>query len=283
MNKLLNVRGRLLDLSTPAVMGILNVTPDSFHDGGRFDSVDAAVKQVASMLESGASIIDIGAQSTRPGAEFLDAEQEWNRLSVLLPELSKCFPEAVFSIDTFHSTVADKAVEAGCAVVNDVSGGEMDPNMYATVSRLRVPYVLMHMQGTPATMQVAPEYEDVVKYIFDYFLKKIRLLREAGVKDIILDPGFGFGKTLEQNYELLASLTYLSELECPILAGLSRKSMINKVIGTKPESALNGTTALNVIALMNGASILRVHDVKEAVEAVGLVDFYKNILEKRMK
>ncbi|MFM9027978.1 MAG: dihydropteroate synthase, partial [Bacteroidota bacterium] len=268
--------------STPALMGILNLTPDSFHDGGQFNSIESAIARTGKMLEDGATIIDVGAQSTRPGAEFLNAEQEWDRLCELLPELVRTFPETVFSIDTFHSQVAIKAINAGCSIVNDVSGGELDPNMFSSVAALKAPYILMHMQGTPATMQEAPEYEDVTRTVFDYFLKKSILLREAGVKDILLDPGFGFGKTLEQNFELLHALPYLKELEYPILVGLSRKSMVNKVIGTLPESALNGTTVLNTIALENGASVLRVHDVKEATQAVKLVHFYQHVREKSM-
>ncbi|MFM7218134.1 MAG: dihydropteroate synthase [Bacteroidota bacterium] len=270
MNHLLNVRGRLLDLSTPAVMGILNVTPDSFHDGSLYSDTDAAVSHAERMVAEGAAIIDIGAQSTRPGADYLDAETEWQRIHKLIPLLVKKYPEVVFSIDTFHAEVARRSVLEGCAIVNDVSGGTLDSNMFETIASLQVPYVLMHMKGVPADMQSDPRYDDVIREVFDHFAQKTHALRQAGVRDIIIDPGFGFGKTIDHNYQLLRGMKIFCELDCPVLAGVSRKSMINKVLGISQKEALNGTTVLNTIALLNGASLLRVHDVRQAVEAIRL-------------
>ena len=276
---LINTGGTLLDLSTPAVMGILNVTPDSFYDGGAFDQEKTAVDQVGKMLSEGASIIDIGAQSTRPGSQHLDAETEWKRLEVILGNLRKEFPNALFSIDTFHSSVAERAVGEGCSIVNDISGGTMDPLMFPTMVRLNVPYILMHIQGTPQTMQQQPHYENVVAEVHQFLQTKIQELKNLGLKDVIIDPGFGFGKTLEQNYQLLNGLSSLNSLDVPVLVGVSRKSMINKVLSCSASEALNGTTVLNTLALLGGASILRVHDVKEAVEAIKLVGAFKSVGE----
>lgn len=270
MKKLVKTGQKLLDLSTPAVMGILNITPDSFYDGGTLNSETSVLERAGKMLSEGAAIIDIGAQSTRPGAPLLDADSEWERLSVILPALKKEYPDALFSIDTFHAAVAERAVGEGCAMINDVSGGSMDPIMFSAVAKLRVPYVLMHIQGTPQTMQHAPSYENVVTEVYLDLQQRLTILHQLGVSDVIIDPGFGFGKTLEQNYQLLHQLRYLSTLDAPVLVGLSRKSMVNKVLQCTPENALNGTTVLNTLALVGGASLLRVHDVKEAVETVKL-------------
>jgi dihydropteroate synthase len=273
MKKLINARGRLLDLSTPVVMAILNITPDSFHAGSRSQDIENSLIKVNEFIMEGATIIDIGAQSTRPGATLLTAEEEWERLKEILPMLTKQFPGVIFSIDTFYSSVAEKAADLGVAMINDVSGGQMDQQMFATVARLKMPYVLMHMKGTPATMQQHPAYEEVTKEVFNFFQDKKSRLIEAGVNDIILDPGFGFGKTTEHNFQLLHNLSIFSLLDCPILVGFSRKSMITKVIQTSSTDAVNGTTVLNTLALSRGASILRVHDVKEAREAIALYDY----------
>lgn len=273
----LNCLGRALDLSTPAVMGILNFTPDSFFDGGKWNEVKAALNQAEKMLAEGAAIIDIGGQSTRPGAEFLDAETEWKRIAPSLQSICKAFPEAIISVDTFHSSVASRAVDSGARMINDISGGSLDAEMFATIARLKVPYVLMHMQGTPATMQKNPSYENVVSELIDFFSEKIAALKLLGAENIILDPGFGFGKTVEHNYSLLKTLNAFQLFKKPVLAGLSRKSMVTKVLNVKPEEALNGTSALNVIALLNGASILRVHDVIQARQVITLLNTYSNV------
>ncbi len=269
-----NCNDKLLDLSTPKVMGVLNLTPDSFFDGGKFMEEKKMLGQVEKMLNEGAAIIDVGAVSTRPGSKPVSIKTEIERLIPAMKTLVKKFPTAVFSADTFRSIVAVKAIEAGAAIVNDISGGEMDKKMFQTVGELKVPYILMHMKGTPQTMQKKPVYKDVVKELIDFFQKRIFQLRKAGVHDIIIDPGFGFGKTTKHNYEILRNLSLFKMLDCPVLVGISRKSMINKVLKTTPENALNGTTVLNTIALVNGAKILRVHDVKEAVEAVTLFTQY---------
>lgn len=269
--KSINCNGMLLDFSTPKVMGIINLTPDSFYYGGKYKDETEIVEGVRQMITDGASIIDLGAQSTRPGAELIHADEEWKRLKSPLKKIRKEFPDIPISVDTFYSSVAKKAVEAGADIINDISGGSMDDKMFEAVAKLKVPYILMHIQGTPQTMQQNPHYENVVKEVMKYFSEKISQLVLLGVHDIIIDPGFGFGKTLEHNYELLNKLDLFRMLERPIMTGISRKSMINKVLNIKPEDALNGTTVLNTIALMKGANILRVHDVKEAVEAVKLV------------
>ena len=270
-NKTLNVRGRPLDLSTPKVMGILNVTPDSFYDGGKFTTEKSILEQVKKMLDEGVGIIDIGGYSTRPGAADIPVEEETARILGVIQMIVKTFPEAILSIDTFRSSVAKKAVEAGAAIVNDVSGGEQDPLMFETVAALNVPYMLMHMRGTPQTMTKLTDYENLIKDVADYFQKKIYRLRQLKVKDIIIDPGFGFAKTADQSFELLNHLDYFRILGVPILAGLSRKSMIWRTLSQVPEEALTGTIALNTTALLKGASILRVHDVKEAVACIKLI------------
>lgn len=267
---LLNCRGKLLDLTIPKVMGILNLTPDSFFDGGKFTEEKAIIKQAGKMLSEGADIIDVGAQSTRPGAKFVTEKTELKRLLPAISAILDKFPDSIVSVDTFNATVARKCIESGAAIINDVSAGELDKKMFETVAALQVPYVLMHMKGTPENMQANPVYEDVIGEVTGYIVNKITILRKMGVHDVIIDPGFGFGKTVEHNYALLNALHAFTLHGCPILAGISRKSMICKVLKVNPEKALNGTTALNMVALMKGASILRVHDVKEAVEVVKL-------------
>ena len=268
----LNCRGQLLDITTPVVMGILNLTPDSFYDGGKFNNESNILSQVEKMLEEGASVIDIGAVSTKPKAAEVSQAEELMRLLPALDLIVRHFPNAILSVDTFRSQVAEKAIESGASIINDISARIYDDYMFKTIARLQVPYIMMHIQGTPKTMQENPIYENVTLDIIRFFVKRLGLLRTLGVKDIIIDPGFGFGKTVEHNYELLASLSNFEILNCPVMVGASRKAMINKVLHTKPEDALNGTTVVNTIALMNGANILRVHDVKEAVEAVKIVN-----------
>lgn len=267
----LNLRGKLLDLSTPLVMGILNLTPDSFYQPEGRDgqpALNQVLKEAEQMLQDGASILDLGAYSSRPNAEHISAAEELQRLLPVLQALVKTFPEAVFSVDTFRAEVAEKAIEAGAHIINDISAGELDENMFETVARLKVPYILMHMQGTPQTMQNNPSYEHVIPELTDYFVKKIQKLHDLGAYDLLIDPGFGFGKTLEHNYEILGKLETFKMLQVPLLAGVSRKSMIYEVLGGTASNALNGTTVANTIALLKGAKILRVHDVKPAAEAV---------------
>ena len=271
-NKTLNVRGKLLDLSTPKVMGILNVTPDSFYDGGKFTGEKPVLDQVKKMLDEGASFIDVGGYSSRPGAAEISEEEEAVRVVPTIQFIIKNFPQCIISIDTFRSSTAIKAVEAGASIINDISGGEQDPRMFETVASLDVPYILMHMRGTARTMTTLTAYSNLLKDITDYFHTKIYRLHQLGAKDIIIDPGFGFAKTAEQSFELLHHLDYFKILAQPILAGISRKSMIWKTLQTTTEGALNGTTALNTVALLKGASILRVHDVKEAVECIHLIE-----------
>jgi dihydropteroate synthase len=274
----LNGAGWQIDLSTPAVMGILNITPDSFYDGGKYTGRDALLRQAEKMLAEGAAILDLGAASSRPGTEEVPEDEELERLIPAVENLLSVFPDAIISVDTYRSKVAKSAVEAGAHIINDISGGTFDDKMFQTVADLNVPYVLMHIKGTPQNMQNNPRYVDVVQEVKYFFKRQLRKLRDAGVtKNIILDPGFGFGKTLENNYELLKDLASFTDLGCPVLTGISRKSMINKVLHITPDEALNGTTVLNTIALLNGANILRVHDVKEAVEVVRLVEFYGGV------
>lgn len=267
----LNVRGRLISLSTPRVMGILNVTPDSFFDGGRHVTEKDIVQHAEKMLEHGATFLDIGGYSTRPGAEEVSEEEELRRVLPAVRAVMKAFPDAMVAIDTFRSGVASAAVDAGASLVNDISAGALDPMMPATVARLEVPYIAMHMRGTPKTMNTLTDYDDLISDIIRYFHERIGALHELGIRDIIVDPGFGFAKTVEQNFKLLSRLADLRILGKPILAGLSRKSMIWRTLMTTPENALNGTTCLNTVALLNGASILRVHDVREAVDTITLV------------
>ncbi len=251
-------------------MGILNVTPDSFYDGDKFTSESSILSQVEKMLTEGATFIDVGGYSSRPGAEDISEKKEINRSVTAIKLIIRKFPAAVLSIDTFRSGVARQAVLEGAAMVNDISAGEQDKDMFATVAELKVPYVAMHMRGTPQTMKTLTAYENIIKEIADYFHQKISVLQSLGVRDILIDPGFGFAKTIDQNFHILSHLDYFKILNKPILAGLSRKSMIWKTLDTKPTDALNGTTALNMAALLKGASILRVHDVKEAMEVVKL-------------
>ena len=266
----LNCNGKLLSLARPLVMGVLNVTPDSFFDGGKFATGDAVLRQTEKMLNEGAAIIDVGGMSSRPGAEITGEEEEFRRVLPVVQTLLREFPQTVISIDTIRAGVAQKAVEAGAAMVNDISAGRFDEKMYPTVAALDVPYILMHMQGAPKDMQTAPVYEDVVREVLDFFIFEIGKLRQLGVKDIVVDPGFGFGKTVDHNFELLKNMHVFKMLEAPVLAGISRKSMICKVLGVSPALALNGTTALHMVALQQGAKILRVHDVREAVETIRL-------------
>jgi dihydropteroate synthase len=262
---------KVLDLSTPVVMGILNLTPDSFFDGGKFLSVGAQLHQVEKMLQDGASIIDVGAVSTRPGAAEVDELAEMERVLPSLKAILDHFPGCILSVDTFRARVARAAVEQGASMINDIYGGRYEKGMFETMASLDVPVILMHMKGVPATMQDNPTYSDVVAEVTYFFENQLNQCRDKGIKQVILDPGFGFGKTVGQNFELLARLDGFKSLGVPILAGISRKSLINKHLNIHPSEALNGTTVLNTIALMKGADILRVHDVKEAVEAVRLV------------
>ena len=268
----INVNGRLMDLSQPRVMGILNVTPDSFFAESRKQTDEAVEAQVERMLAEGADMIDIGAYSSRSNAEHVSAEEEMARLRRGLTALRRVAPEAVVSVDTFRADVARMCVEEyGVAIINDIAAGEMDPEMFATVAQLGVPYVMMHMQGTPQNMQLNPHYDNLMKEVMTYFAEKVDRLRQMGAKDLILDPGFGFGKTLDHNYELLSHMEEFAEFGLPLLVGISRKSMIYRLLDITPQESLNGTTVLNTIALLKGAHILRVHDVKPAVEAVKIV------------
>ena len=273
VHRYLNVNGQLLELSVPQVMGILNVTPDSFYAGSRMQTEADIAQRAQQILSEGASIIDIGAYSSRANAENISSEEEMHRLRMGLEVLKRNHPDAIISVDTFRADVAEWCVvEFGVAIINDIAAGEMDSEMFETVARLGVPYIMMHMQGTPQSMQAEPHYDNLLKEIFMYFAKKIQQLRDLGVKDIVLDPGFGFGKTLEHNYELMAHLEEFKVFELPLLVGISRKSMIYRLFGSTPQEALNGTTVLDTIALMKGADIIRVHDVREAVEAVKMVE-----------
>ena len=266
----INCKGRLIDLNTPKVMGILNVTPDSFLDGGRYTDDRAVLRQAEMMLSDGADFIDIGGYSSRPGASEVTETDEIRRVVPAVAAIVKAFPNAIISVDTFRSGVARAAVESGAAIINDISAGNLDANMMETVAALQVPYIMMHMRGNPATMQTLTDYEDIVKEMVLYFAEKATEARRFGINDVLVDPGFGFAKTLEQNYEVLRRLDDFSILELPLLVGVSRKSMVYKPLGTSAAEALNGTTALHMIALSKGAKILRVHDVREAVEAVKL-------------
>lgn len=273
----INVNGSLLDLSQPRVMGILNVTPDSFYAGSRTQTEAEIVRRVKQIVSEGAAIIDIGAYSSRPNADNVSAREEMERLRMGLKILFEIQPDAVVSVDTFRADVARMCVEEyGVAIINDIAAGEMDANMFHTVAALNVPYIMMHMQGTPQSMQQHPHYDNLLKEVFLYFARKVQQLRDLGVKDIILDPGFGFGKTMEHNYELLSHLEEFRIFELPLLVGVSRKSMIYSLLDITPQEALNGTTVLDTICLLKGADILRVHDVKEAVETVRIVQAMRN-------
>ena len=267
----LNCKGKLLIIDLPIVMGIINATQDSFFQGHSALGLDGIVALAGKMIDEGAIILDIGGQSTRPGSERITATREIDRVVPVIEAIQSKYPDTIISIDTYHSRVAEMAVKAGASMVNDISAGEMDNEMIGMVAALRVPYVCMHMKGTPDTMQKDIHYEDVVKEVLDYFIFKIAACKDAGITDIIVDPGFGFGKKIAHNFQLLKHLDVFKLLEKPILAGLSRKSTIYKTLGVSAEEALNGTTVLNTIALLNGAAILRVHDIKEAKEAIKLI------------
>lgn len=275
--KTINIKGKLVDLSHPLVMGILNITPDSFYEESRLQSEKDIIARVHQIVSEGGTIIDIGAQSSNPKSPFLSVETEIERLDHALEIINREFADLTISVDTFYSEVARRCVEKhGVPIVNDISGGSIDPKMFNTMAELNVPYILMHMRGTPQTMQQHTDYENFIQEIFFYFSEKVAQLNQLGVNDIILDPGFGFSKTLEQNYELLASVRGFEIFDLPLLIGISRKSMIYKYLDSTPAESLNGTTVLNTFALQNGANILRVHDVKEAVEAVKIL----NMLDK---
>ncbi len=267
----INCRGKIINLSAPLVMGVINVGPNSFYDGGKYRTRWEIIKRSDNLLNEGASILDIGAATTRPGSLLTTASNERNYLMPALDIVLKEFPDAIISIDTYHSSIAEEAIEKGAHIINDISAGAFDPDMFATVARLQVPYIIMHIQGTPENMQVNPHYDDIIMDITRYFAEKVYHLQQLGLHDIIIDPGFGFGKSLQDNYELLSKLDYLKIFELPVLVGLSRKSMINKVLGTTPDQALNGTTALNTVALEKGAKILRVHDAREAAQTIQLI------------
>jgi dihydropteroate synthase len=268
----INCKGQLIDLSTPKIMGILNVTPNSFYDGGKFSLSENGLSQVGKMLDEGATFIDIGAYSSKPNAEFVSEEEERNRILPVVQSILKQFPDALLSIDTFRSEIAAVCIENGAAIINDISAGNLDEKIIDVVAKYNVPYIMMHMRGTPQTMQSQTNYENIIKEILFYFSEKVSKARSLGINDLIVDPGFGFAKTLEQNYEVLQNLELFKMLDLPILAGISRKSMVYKPLGLTANEALNGTTVLNTIALTKGANILRVHDVKEAVECVKLFE-----------
>ncbi|MGB3464278.1 MAG: dihydropteroate synthase [Cyclobacteriaceae bacterium] len=276
IKKSLNIFGQMVSLETPVVMGILNVTPDSFFEGSRHQSEKTLLDKAEVMLTDGATFLDVGGYSSRPGAAEVSEEDELKRVIPAVRAIMKEFPHALLSVDTFRSEVANRALDAGAAIINDISGGQLDENMYTVVSKWKCPYILMHMKGTPQNMMDSAEYANLLVEILEYFSEKISLLRKKGVADIIIDPGFGFAKNITQNYKLLKDLSHLKVLGLPILAGISRKSMIYKKLEINSQEALNGTTVLNSFALMNGASILRVHDVKEASEAICL---YKEMIK----
>lgn len=269
----ININGNLLEFNKPIVMGILNITPDSFYEGSRKQTEEQVVSRIQQIVDEGGTIVDVGAQSSNPTSELLSAETEIERLRFALGIVNKHFPEVMISVDTFYGDVARFCVEEhGVSIINDVSGGQIDPNMFATVAKLNVPYILMHMRGLPQTMQQLTNYDNFIQEIFYYFSEKVTTLNRLGVSDIIIDPGFGFSKTVEQNYELMASLKGFSIFDLPLLVGVSRKSMIYKLLDSTPAESLNGTTALNAFALQHGANILRVHDVKEAVETIKIAE-----------
>ncbi len=273
----INLNGRILDLAKPVVMGILNVTPDSFFDGGKYKTEKKIIKRAEEILEHGGTVIDIGAVTTKPGTEGLSTKDEIDRLLPAVKAVRKNFPNAFVSIDTYRSWVALKVIEeCGPCMVNDVTGGNFDVHMFDTIGKLGVPYILMHMQGTPLKMQENPEYEDIIRDISLFFTDRVKKLTKAGVKDVIIDPGFGFGKTLEHNYELLNRLDSFKVFQLPLLVGISRKSMIYSLLGANPDEALNGTSVVNTLALMGGADILRVHDVREAAEAIRIMEMIRS-------
>jgi dihydropteroate synthase len=267
----INCKGTLIDLSSPKVMGILNITPDSFYDGGKYKNESEILHQVEKMLLEGATFIDVGAYSSRPGAQHISEEEELKRILPVLTLLMKHFPEIIISVDTFRSSVAKETIAVGAAMINDISGGKMDAKMFETVANLQVPYIVMHMLGTPQNMQKNPVYKDVTQEIISFFAEQIFKLHQLKLNDVLIDVGFGFGKTIDHNFEILKNLSLFKNLDAPILAGISRKSMLYKTLDISAQEALNATTSANTIALLNGANILRVHDVKEAMEAVKIV------------
>lgn len=273
---LLNLGGKLYPIERPMIMGILNITPDSFHDGGKYNTASKAVERVQQMLDEGADIIDIGPSSTRPGAAALSTKEEIQRMAEVLPELKKHFPDTIFSLDTYQAEVARAGADMGVHIINDISGGTMDADMPKAVADIKLPYVLMHIKGTPQNMQKDPQYKDVFEEVCYFLSRQMNTFLEAGVADIIIDPGFGFGKTVEHNYELLAKLDLFKIFQRLLLVGVSRKSMINKLLDISAQDALNGTTVVNTLALQKGADILRVHDVKAAAEAAKIVTFTQN-------
>lgn len=268
----ININGRLMDLSSPKVMGIINVTPDSFYSGSRKQTDSEVFYQAERMLKEGASFLDVGGYSSRPGATDISIEEEVQRVQLAIDGIITRFPEAIVSVDTFRSEVAKAAVDAGASMVNDISAGMLDDQMLETVGKLKVPYIAMHMRGAPQNMKELSKYDDLLKEVMQYFSERLVKIREAGIKDVVIDPGFGFAKTIEQNYYLLNHVDYLKKLDLPMLVGVSRKSMIYKLLNISAEDALNGTTVLNTLALLKGASILRVHDVKEAMESIKLIN-----------
>lgn len=268
----INCKGNLIDLSAPKVMGILNITPDSFFDGGSYKNEKDILTKTEKMLSEGATFIDVGAYSSRPGAIHVSEEEELKRILPVIKLLVKEFNDIIISVDTFRSKVAEQTINEGAAIINDISGGEMDENMFNTIAELQVPYIIMHMQGTPQNMQLNPQYENVITEITSFFSEQLFKLKELKVNDVIIDVGFGFGKTIEHNFELLKKLDFFKRLDVPILTGVSRKSMLYKTLNITPKEALNATTVANTIALLNGTNILRVHDVKEAVETVKIVE-----------
>lgn len=273
----INCKGTLIDLCRPKVMGILNLTPNSFFDGGKYGDESTILKQVGKMLNEGATFIDVGAYSSKPNADYVSEQEEMRRLIPVVKLLVSEFPEIILSIDTFRSQVAEKAIEAGAAMINDISAGNLDEGMMETIAKLQVPYIMMHMRGTPKTMQSLTQYDDIMKAMMLYFAQKISQARSLGINDLILDPGYGFSKTTEQNFEVLQKSEIFQHLNVPILVGLSRKSMIYKTLETTAQEALNGTTVLNTLALTKGIHILRVHDVKEAMESITLFESFQKV------
>ncbi len=268
----INCKGNLIDLLSPKVMGILNVTPDSFFDGGKYKNESDIISQTEKMLLEGATFIDVGAYSSRPGATHISEEEELQRIIPVIDLLIKKFPEIIISVDTFRSKIAKETIEIGAAIINDISGGKMDKNMFKTIANLQVPYILMHMLGTPQNMQKNPIYKDITQELISFFAEQIHKLHQLKLNDIIIDVGFGFGKTIEHNFEILKNLSLFKNLDAPILAGISRKSMLYKTLDITAKEALNATTSANTIALLNGANILRVHDVKEAIQTIKIVE-----------
>ena len=274
MNNLsLNIKGKLIDFKTPKIMGILNISDDSFYDGNKYNSKSKALKQTEKMLNEGADIVDIGAFTTKPGSKLISVEKEKQILFPILETLINNFPDSLFSIDTFRSEIAKKSIEIGASIINDISGGEYDKKIFKIISKYKVPYVMMHIKGTPNTMQLNPKYKNVLVHLLNFFNKQVKTAKDNGVTDIIIDPGFGFGKSLNHNYELLKGISLFKEINCPILIGVSRKSMIYNILNGNPNKSLNGTTVLNTYALINGVNIIRVHDVKEAKECISLCEY----------